>query len=157
MKISEILKQGKPTLSFEVYPPKTEEQFPKVAEATIGIAGMKPDFMSVTYGANGSTSKYTFQLASDIQTECGVTSLAHITCVTTDRDGIRERLDDLKSKNIENVMALRGDIPEGFDFPMKNGYEHANELMADIKSYSDFCIGGACYPEGHPNRRISTT
>ena len=150
MKISEILKQGKPTLSFEVYPPKTEEQFPKVAEATMEIAGMNPDFMSVTYGANGSTSKYTFQLASDIQTKCGVTSLAHITCVTTDRDGIHERLDDLKSKNIENVMALRGDIPEGFDFPMKNGYEHANELMADIKSYSDFCIGGACYPEGHP-------
>ncbi|MBR5926294.1 MAG: methylenetetrahydrofolate reductase, partial [Firmicutes bacterium] len=105
---------------------------------------------SVTYGANGGTRRHTFQLASDIQTECGVTALAHITCVTTDRAGIHERLDDLKSKNIENVLALRGDIPEGCEFPVKNGYLHANELAADIKAYGDFCVGGACYPEGHP-------
>lgn len=150
MKISEILKQGKPTISFEVYPPKTEEQFPKVREATMQIAGLKPDFMSVTYGANGGTRKHTFQLASDIQTQCGVTALPHITCVTTDRDGIHERLNDLKSKNIENVMALRGDIPEGYEFPVKNGYLHASELTEDIKAHTDFCIGGACYPEGHP-------
>lgn len=150
MKISEILKQGKPTISFEVYPPKTEELFPKHREATMKIANMKPDFMSVTYGANGGTRKFTFQMASDIQSECGVTALAHITCVTTDRDGIHERLDDLKSKEIENVLALRGDIPDGCEFPLKNGYHHANELAADIKSYGDFCVGAACYPEGHP-------
>ena len=106
--------------------------------------------MSVTYGANGGTRKYTFQLAEDIQKKYGVTSLAHITCVTTDRDGIHERLDELKRRGIENVMALRGDIPEGAEFPLPNGYVHANELMEDIKAYSDFCIGGACYPEGHP-------
>lgn len=150
MKISEILKQGKPTISFEVYPPKTEDQFMKHREATMKIAGLKPDFMSVTYGANGGTRKYTFQIASDIQDKCGVTSLAHITCVTTDRDGIHERLDDLKTKGIENVLALRGDVPEGYEFPIKNGYVHANELAADIKSYGDFCVGAACYPEGHP-------
>ena len=150
MKISEILKQGKPTISFEVYPPKSEEQFPMHHEATMKIAGLKPDFMSVTYGANGGTRKYTFQMASDIQDECGITSLAHITCVTTDRNGIRERLDDLKARGIENVLALRGDIPEGYEFPIKNGYLHANELAADIKSYGDFCVGAACYPEGHP-------
>ena len=150
MKISEILQQGKPTISFEVYPPKTDELFPKHREATMKIAAMQPSFMSVTYGANGGTRRHTFQLASDIQTECGVTALAHITCVTTDRAGIRERLDDLKSKNIENVLALRGDIPEGYEFPRKGGYLHANELAADIKAYGDFCVGGACYPEGHP-------
>ncbi len=150
MKISEILKQGKPTISFEVYPPKTDDLFPKHREATMKIASMKPSFMSVTYGANGGTRRHTFQLASDIQTECGVTALAHITCVTTDKAGIRERLDDLKSKNIENVLALRGDIPEGYEFPKKDSYLHANELAADIKAYGDFCVGGACYPEGHP-------
>ena len=150
MKISEILKQGKPTISFEVYPPKTEDQFTKHREATMKIAGLKPDFMSVTYGANGGTRKYTFQMASDIQNKCGVTALAHITCVTTDRNGIHERLNDLKDKGIENVLALRGDIPEGYEFPVKNGYLHANELAADIKSYGDFCVGAACYPEGHP-------
>ena len=150
MKISEILKQGKPTISFEVYPPKTDELFPKHREATMKIAAMKPSFMSVTYGANGGTRRHTFQMASDIQTECGVTALAHITCVTTDKAGIRERLDDLKAKNIENVLALRGDIPEGYEFPTEGGYLHANELAADIKAYGDFCVGGACYPEGHP-------
>ena len=150
MKISEILKQGKPTISFEVYPPKTDDLFPKHREATMQIANLKPDFMSVTYGANGGTRRHTFQLASDIQTECGVTALAHITCVTTDRAGIHERLDDLKSKNIENVLALRGDIPEDYEFPKEGGYLHANELAADIKAYGDFCVGGACYPEGHP-------
>ncbi len=150
MKISEILKQGKPTISFEVYPPKTDDLFPKHREATMKIAAMQPSFMSVTYGANGGTRRHTFQLASDIQTEHGVTALAHITCVTTDKSGIRERLDDLKSKNIENVLALRGDIPEGYEFPQKSSYLHANELAADIKAYGDFCVGGACYPEGHP-------
>ena len=150
MKISEILKQGKPTISFEVYPPKTEDLFQKHRDATMKIASLKPDFMSVTYGANGGTRKYTFQMASDIQTECGVTALAHITCVTTDRDGIHERLDELKAKGIENVLALRGDIPEGYEFPIKNGYLHANELAADIKAHGDFCVGAACYPEGHP-------
>ena len=124
--------------------------FPKIREATMEIANLKPDFMSVTYGANGGTRRHTFQLASDIQTQCGVTALAHITCVTTDKKGIYERLDDLKSKHIENVLALRGDIPEGYEFPKENGYLHASELAADIKAYGDFCIGGACYPEGHP-------
>lgn len=150
MKISEILKQGKPTISFEVYPPKTEELFQKHRDATMKIASLKPDFMSVTYGANGGTRKYTFQMASDIEENYGVTALPHITCVTTDRDGIHERLDDLKARGIKNVMALRGDIPEGYEFPLQNGYRHANELMEDIRTYSDFCIGGACYPEGHP-------
>ena len=150
MKISEILSQGKPTISFEVYPPKSEELFPKHRAATMEIAALHPDFMSVTYGANGGTRKFTFQMAADIQNEQGVTALAHITCVTTDKNGIHDRLDDLKSKGIENVLALRGDIPEGCEFPMKNGYLHANELAADIKSYGDFCVGAACYPEGHP-------
>ena len=150
MKIRDILKQEKPTISFEVYPPKTDDLFPKVEEATLKIAELKPDFMSVTFGAAGGTRRHTFQLASDIQTKRGVTALAHITCVTCDRDMLHDRLDDLKSKNIENVLSLRGDIPEGIEFPAKNGFTHANELCAAIKEYGDFCVGGACYPEGHP-------
>lgn len=150
MKISDILKRDKPTLSFEVYPPKTDELFPKVEAATLEIAGLKPDFMSVTFGAGGGTRRHTFQLAADIQDKCGVSSLAHITCVTADKAILRDRLDDLKSKNIENIMALRGDMPEGYSFPEKDAYYHANELIEDIKAYGDFCIGGACYPEGHP-------
>lgn len=150
MKISDILKGEKPTISFEVYPPKTEEMYPKVEKATLEIAGMNPDFMSVTFGAAGGTRRHTFQLAAEIQDRCHVTSLAHITCVTADKEILKDRLDDLRSKGIENVLALRGDLPEGYAFPEKDAYHHANELARDIRAYGGFCIGGACYPEGHP-------
>lgn len=150
MKIRDILTGEKPTISFEVYPPKSDDLFPKVEAATLQIAGLKPDFMSVTFGAAGGTRRHTFQLAHDIQKKCGVASLAHITCVTADKAILKDRLDDLRAKGIENVMALRGDMPEGYSFPEKDAYYHANELARDIREYGGFCIGGACYPEGHP-------
>lgn len=150
MKISEILKQGKPTLSFEVYPPKTDSAFDKVEAATLEIGSLKPSFMSVTFGAGGGTRRHTFQLAQDIQDQCGVPSLAHITCVTANKEILQERLNDLKARHIENVLALRGDIPEGYDLSSLKDYPHASDLAADIKAYGGFCIGGACYPEGHP-------
>ena len=152
MKISEILKQGKPTISFEVYPPKTEELFQKHRDATMKIASLKPDFMSVTYGANGGTRKYTFQMASDIEENYGVTALPHITCVTTDRDGIHERLDDLKARGIKNVMALRGDLTPEMESQDRSGWDYRNayQLVEELKAAGDFCIGGACYPEVHP-------
>ncbi len=150
MKIRDILTGEKPTISFEVFPPKTDDLFSKTEAAAMAIAALKPDFMSVTFGAAGGTRRHTFQIAADIQDKCGVTALAHITCVTADKAILKDRLDDLKSKGIENIMALRGDLPEGYSFPEKDAYYHANELVQDIKAYGDFCIGGACYPEGHP-------
>lgn len=151
MKISELLKKDVPTLSFEVFPPKTSENFESVRKATEEIALLRPDFMSVTYGAGGSTSKYTFEISRNLSDNFGVTPLAHLTCVNTTKEGVSRRLDDFKSAGIENIMALRGDIPKEGALPTEQwAYRHANELMREIKSYGNFCIGGACYPEVHP-------
>ena len=110
MKIRDILAQGRPTLSFEVFPPKTEDAYDTVERAAAKIATLKPDFMSVTYGAGGGTSDYTVGIASDIQ-KSGVTPLAHLTCVSSTRDKVHSVLEELKNHGIENVLALRGDIP----------------------------------------------
>lgn len=152
MKLSEVFKTNKPTLSFEVFPPKTTDAFDSVKEATEGIAALKPDFMSVTYGAGGGTSRYTVSVAENIQNKYNVPTLAHLTCVSSTKQQINQMLDTLKANNIENILALRGDIPEGYE---KNGswsFDHASQLVQYIRSKGDFdfCIGGACYPEGHP-------
>ena len=150
MKLSEVFKTNKPTLSFEVFPPKTTDAFDSVKEATEGIAALKPDFMSVTYGAGGGTSRYTVSVAENIQNKYNVPTLAHLTCVSSTKQQINQMLDALKANNIENILALRGDIPEGYE---KNGswsFDHASQLVQYIRSKGDFCIGGACYPEGHP-------
>ena len=150
MKLSEVFKTNKPTLSFEVFPPKTTDAFDSVKEATEGIAALKPDFMSVTYGAGGGTSRYTVSVAENIQNKYNVPTLAHLTCVSSTKQQIDQMLDTLKANNIENILALRGDIPEGYE---KNGswsFDHASQLVQYIRSKGDFCIGGACYPEGHP-------
>ncbi|MBR5970698.1 MAG: methylenetetrahydrofolate reductase [Lachnospiraceae bacterium] len=148
MKIREVLAEKRPTLSFEVFPPKKEEQFASVEGAAMEIAALRPDFMSVTYGAGGGTSRYTAQLSADLQQQCGVPALAHLTCVTSTRDRVREVLKDLKEKGIENVLALRGDIPE--DGKTENEYRYAAELVREIRAFDEtICIGAACYPEGH--------
>lgn len=148
MKIKEILAKGKPTLSFEVFPPKAEDKYESVEKAAIEIGMLKPSFMSVTYGAGGGVGKYTVGIASDIQEKCGVNTLAHLTCVSSTKEEVRHVLKALKEKGIENVLALRGDIPEGG--PIATDYHYASELIYDIKQFgSDFCIGAACYPEGH--------
>ena len=147
MKIRDILAEDKPTLSFEVFPPKTEDAYETVEKAAKEIAGLKPSFMSVTYGAGGGTSDYTVGIASDLQRKYGVTPLAHLTCVSSTREKVAQVLAELKKENIENILALRGDIPE--DKGMPKAYHYASELIREIKRSGDFCIGAACYPEGH--------
>lgn len=146
MKIRDILAQGKPTLSFEVFPPKTEDTYDSVEKAAAEIAKLNPSFMSVTYGASGGTSDYTVGIASSIQ-NYGVTPLAHLTCVSSTRDKVSHVLGELKEHGIENVLALRGDIPADGRTPQV--YHYASELIHEIKQSGDFCIGAACYPEGH--------
>ena len=148
MTIKEIFREKEVTLSFEVFPPKTDEGYQAVEEAAAKIAALKPDFMSVTYGAGGGTSKNTANIAADLQDKYGTPVLAHLTCVSSDKEHVKNMISVYKEKGIQNIMALRGDIPkEGricFD------YDHATQLIYDIKSQDDsFCIGGACYPEGH--------
>ena len=148
MKIIDILNQKEVTLSFEVFPPKTEEGILTVEQATEQIAALKPDFMSVTYGAGGGTSRHTTKIAADLQAKYGTNVLAHLTCVSSTKETVRGMVETYRENGIENIMALRGDIPaEGrtvFD------YDHASQLIYDIKSIDEnFCIGGACYPEGH--------
>ncbi len=150
MKISEIIKSKSPSLSLEVFPPKTSDTFESVIGATNKIATLKPSFMSVTYGAGGGTSKYTISIAKSIQENHGVTALAHLTCVNSTRDEVKARLRELKESGIENILALRGDITPENQNREKWDYRYANELIQEIKAEYDFCVGGACYPEGHP-------
>lgn len=155
MKIIDILKFNKPSLSFEVFPPKTDANFESVEKAAFEIAALKPSFMSVTYGAGGGTSKYTLNIAKDIKEKYGIETLAHLTCVSSSKDVVKERILDLKDSGIENIMALRGDLTPDMDLNNSNSwdYRHASELICDIRSMNggkDFCIGGACYPEVHP-------
>ncbi|MDO5348623.1 MAG: methylenetetrahydrofolate reductase [NAD(P)H] [Lachnospiraceae bacterium] len=147
MKIRDILAKGEPTLSFEVFPPKTEDKYDSVEKAASEIAKLKPSFMSVTYGAGGGTSQYTVEIASAIQEQYGVTPLAHLTCVSSTREKVHQVLGQLKEKKIENILALRGDIPA--DGKVEKDYRYASELIYEIKQNGDFCIGAACYPEGH--------
>lgn len=151
MKISEILASGKRTLSFEVFPPKTIDKFDSVLSTAEEIAALSPSFMSVTYGAGGGTSAYTAEIASKLA-EFGVTPLAHLTCISSTRERVRELLSDLRARGIENILALRGDIPDGLDRAGAE-YRYASELVAEINDFGGFCIGGACYPEGHPESK----
>ena len=153
MKLSKILGEGRLSLSFEVFPPKTDTAFESVRCATEKIAELHPSFMSVTYGAGGGTSKYTLDIARNIKERFGVPTLAHLTCVSSTRATVRERIEDMKAAGIENVMALRGDIPEDMRDADRSGwdYRYAVELVRELReSGADFCIGGACYPEIHP-------
>ncbi|MBR4061563.1 MAG: methylenetetrahydrofolate reductase [Clostridia bacterium] len=153
MKLTELFKNDKLSLSFEVFPPKTDTAFESVKHATEEIAKLRPSFMSVTYGAGGGTSKYTLDIAKNIKANYGVPTLAHLTCVSSTRETVRERIEDMKAAGIENVMALRGDIPAGLENADRShwDYKHAVELVRELKeSGADFCIGGACYPEIHP-------
>ena len=150
MKIRDLITQDKATLSFEVFPPKKDTDFADVEAAALGIAALKPDYMSVTYGAGGGTSDYTTAIAQNIQNTEHVPTLAHLTCVSSSQEKIDQQLQLLQNNGIENIMALRGDIPEGALPQEAWSFRHASELIRHIKEYGDFCVGGACYPEGHP-------
>ena len=149
MKIRDILKSEEPHISFEVFPPKTDAGYDSVLAATEKIAALKPSFISVTYGAGGGTSKNTVSIASHIKDDFGVTSLAHLTCVSSTKEVVHQVIGELKENGIENILALRGDIPSEYEFPLPNHYRYASELIEDIRQQGDFCIGAACYPEGH--------
>jgi len=150
MRLNELFSSGRPTLSFEVFPPKTTDTFESVREATEQIAALQPDFMSVTYGAGGGTSAYTAAIAKNIHDTHGVTPLAHLTCVSSTVEQISAQIGQLKEHGIENILALRGDIPADAPTSDSWSFRYASELTAFIKRQGDFCVGGACYPEGHP-------
>jgi methylenetetrahydrofolate reductase (NADPH) len=151
MKISEILKSEPITISMEVFPPKSDVKLDSVRATVREIARLKPAFVSCTYGAGGGTSRYTVEISQDIMEE-GVASMAHLTCISSTRDSVHDQIARIKEAGIQNILALRGDIPEGMDFPSPRYYEHAIQLVEEIRrDYPEACIGGACYPEKHPD------
>ena len=156
MKIIDRLNEDKIHISFEVFPPKTDAGFNKVLDATDKIAALKPSYISVTYGAGGGTSKNTAKIASHIKDDLGVLSLAHLTCASSTKDEVRDVIGNLKQLGIENILALRGDIPEGMVFPSEDRFHYAWELVREIRKHGDFCIGAACYPEGHVENEHKT-
>lgn len=149
MKIIDKLNEDQIHISFEVFPPKTDAGFEKVIDATDRIAQLKPSYISVTYGAGGGTSKNTAKIASHIKEDLGVESLAHLTCASSTKEEVRNVIANLKQLGIENILALRGDIPAGMTFPAGDRFHYAYELVEEIRKSGDFCIGAACYPEGH--------
>ncbi len=150
MKISEILSKDEITISCEMFPPKKGTQLQNYKDTAAKMAAIQPSWLSCTYGATGGTSDYTVEIADTINS-CGVTALAHLTCASSSKEKVRSVIAQLQERGIENILALRGDIPENVDFPLPNQFHHAIELIEEIKaSGGDFCIGGACYPEGHP-------
>lgn len=155
MEIIKILNQEQMSLSFEVFPPKKETSFESVRIATEEIAALKPSFMSVTYGAGGGTSEYTLSVAKNIKEKYNVPMLAHLTCVSSDRGLIQQRIRELKEAGIMNVMALRGDLTPELEKTDRSkwDYRYAVELIRELKEEGNFCIGAACYPEVHPESK----
>ena len=153
MKIIDLLNKNNLSLSFEVFPPKTESSFESVKTATEEIAKLRPAFMSVTYGAGGGTSKYTLDIAKNIKELYGVPTLEHLTCVSSTKETVKQKIAEINAAGIENVMALRGDIPLHLQDADRSGwdYKHAIDLVYELKTANpNFCVGGACYPEIHP-------
>ena len=152
MKLIELLQNSTPTVSCELFPPKPGTALMDAATIVRRMAAVHPAYMSVTCSAGGSGNggANTADMANEVQNVNGITALAHLTCVAVSREQIHQSLEDLRKLGIENILALRGDIPEGGAFPHPDGYHHASELIADIRDFGSFCIGAACYPEGHP-------
>ena len=150
MRISELLKTDEVTISCELFPPKQGAQLENYKKIVHDMAQVKPAYMSVTYGATGGTSDYTVELANEVCNVNHIPALAHLTCASSTKEKVASVIAELKEKGIENILALRGDIPANADFPLPNQYHHASELISEIRAQGDFCIGGACYPEGHP-------
>lgn len=149
MKLIDLLKTDEVTISCELFPPKQGAQLENYKKIVKEMAALKPAYMSVTYGATGGTSDYTVELANEVNNN-GIPAIAHLTCASSTKEKVASVIAELKEKKIENILALRGDIPANAEFPLPNQYHHASELIAEIKEQGDFCIGGACYPEGHP-------
>ncbi len=152
MRIDEILGQGKPSVSFEFFPPKSEAGFTNLFQTIEELRPLRPSYVSVTYGAGGSTRQKTVDLVERIQRELGIRAMAHLTCVGHTADEIGGILDDLWQGGIRNVLALRGDPPTGQTWfvPTEGGFQYADELARFVRTRHDFCVGVAGYPEGHP-------
>lgn len=153
MKLNELFIQDKLSLSFEVFPPKVDTAFESVKHATEEIAKLRPSFMSVTYGAGGGTSQYTLEIAKNIKKLYDVPTMAHLTCVSSTKETVHAKIEEMKAAGIENVMALRGDLTPELEQSDRTtwSYRHAIDLVRELKECdADFCIGGACYPEIHP-------
>jgi methylenetetrahydrofolate reductase (NADH) len=153
MRIDQILTRGdEPVFSFEFFPPKTEEGERNLREALGGLRELEPDFVSVTYGAGGSTRGLTLELTKWIKQELGIEAMAHLSCVGASRDELCVILDSLLDAGIENVLALRGDPPRGETTwkPHPGGLRYSSELAELIASRYSACVGAACFPEVHP-------
>ncbi len=150
MRLTELLKSDEVTISCELFPPKQGAQLENYKKIVKEMADLKPAYMSVTYGATGGTSDYTVELANEVCNVNHIPALAHLTCASSTKEKVASVIAELKEHKIENILALRGDIPQNAEFPLPDQYKHASELIADIRAQGDFCIGGACYPEGHP-------
>ena len=150
MKVTDILSTDKRCLSFEVFPPKTSAGFESTLAATEEVGALKPDFMSVTYGAGGGTSAFTLDITSNLEKKYNIPVLAHLTCVNSTRETVHRQMELMRQRGIENVMALRGDLVEGAPPADQREYNYASQLIRELVEFGGFCIGGACYPEGHP-------
>ena len=155
MRLTKLLREDGFSLSFEVFPPKTDSAFESVKQATEEIAALRPSFMSVTYGAGGGTSRYTLDIAKNIKERYSVPTLAHLTCVSSTKETVREKIAAIREAGIENVLALRGDLTPELRNSDRTGwaYRHAVDLVRELCESGDFCVGGACYPEVHPESR----
>ena len=152
MKLTELFAKDQINLSFEVFPNKKPENLESVKAKTAKIAELKPAFMSVTYGAGGGTSQFTLEIAKNIQDNCGVPVLAHLTGVSSTKEIVAQRIEELKAAGIQNIMALRGDLTPEMEGKDRSGwaYKYAIDLIRELKEKGDFCIGSGCYPEVHP-------
>jgi methylenetetrahydrofolate reductase (NADPH) len=149
MRISDGFGRGRPVISFEFFPPKTEAGFESLFRAIAELKELSPSYVSVTWGAGGSTRRKTVELTARIQDEIGITAMSHLSCVGSTADELAATLEQLRGLGIENVLALGGDPPEGYT-PPPGGLRYANELVSLVRSRFDFCVAGACYPETHP-------
>src|SRR5919109_2264226 len=152
MKIRELFTIQPQTFSFEFFPPKTPQDVDELWGRAQELKSLGPSFISVTYGAGGSTRRNTIDLVCRFQAELGMVAMAHVTCVGHSQAELREVLTELRDRGIENVMCLRGDPPRGQTtfVPAPDGFSHACELVTLARSLGDFCIGVAGYPEPHP-------
>lgn len=151
MKINEIYNIKKTVISLEIFPPKLDSPIETIYKTLDGLADINPDFISVTYGAGGKAKDRTVEIASRIKKEYHIESLAHLTCISSTKEQIKDTFAEMKADGIENILALRGDLPEDpdFEFPDPLHYEHAEDLIREVREEGGFSIGAACYPEGH--------
>lgn len=150
MKIKNLYNNKKPVISLEIFPPKQTTPINTIYDTIEGLKDLKPDFISVTYGAGGSSRDHTVEIANILKNKYNVETLAHLTCLNSTSFEIESILNKLKERNIENILALRGDLPNEDQNTFSNPqFKHASDLVKQIKSHNNFCIGGACYPEGH--------